>query len=102
MATRKAFLAKTIPSKLTNFTSLVSGKDRKKHENEKLRHIKRGGSVALRTTSKAQPINLLINNAGKITLPKQPATADGFEKPFEMKHLGHVALTAKLLPFLCK
>ncbi len=45
-------------------------------------------------------IDVLINNAGVMTPPRRQATADGFELQFSTNHLGHVALTAHLLPLL--
>lgn len=46
------------------------------------------------------PIHLLVNNAGVMTPPERQVTADGFELQFGTNHLGHVALTAHLLPLL--
>lgn len=46
------------------------------------------------------PIHLLINNAGVMTPPERQTTADGFELQLGTNHLGHVALTAQLLPLL--
>ncbi len=46
------------------------------------------------------PIHLLINNAGVMTPPDRQATADGFELQFGTNHLGHFALTGRLLPLL--
>jgi NAD(P)-dependent dehydrogenase (short-subunit alcohol dehydrogenase family) len=47
-----------------------------------------------------QPIDLLVNNAGVMAPPKRETTADGFELQFGTNHLGHFALTGRLLPLL--
>jgi NAD(P)-dependent dehydrogenase (short-subunit alcohol dehydrogenase family) len=47
-----------------------------------------------------RPIHILINNAGLMTPPKREVTRDGFELQFGTNHLGHFALTARLLPLL--
>ncbi len=44
-------------------------------------------------------LDLLVNNAGVMATPYQ-CTVDGFELQFATNHLGHVALTAHLLPML--
>ncbi|MCX6406589.1 MAG: SDR family oxidoreductase [Propionibacteriales bacterium] len=46
------------------------------------------------------PVHLLVNNAGVMTPPERRTTADGFELQLGTNHLGHVALTAHLLPLL--
>ena len=46
------------------------------------------------------PIHLLVANAGVMTPPQQQRTVDGFELQFGTNHLGHVALTGRLLPLL--
>ncbi len=45
-------------------------------------------------------IDLLINNAAVMALPRRLMTADGFELQFGTNHVGHFALTAHLLPLL--
>ncbi|WP_425467384.1 SDR family oxidoreductase [Rubellimicrobium roseum] len=45
-------------------------------------------------------IDLLINNAAVMAPPRRRTTQDGFELQFGTNHLGHVALTAQLLPLM--
>jgi NAD(P)-dependent dehydrogenase (short-subunit alcohol dehydrogenase family) len=46
------------------------------------------------------PLDLLVNNAGVMTPPRYRQTADGHELQFGTNHLGHYALTGRLLPHL--
>ena len=46
------------------------------------------------------PLGLLVNNAGLMTPPRYRETADGHELQFGTNHLGHFALTGRLLPAL--
>jgi NAD(P)-dependent dehydrogenase (short-subunit alcohol dehydrogenase family) len=53
-----------------------------------------------RMSASHSSIDLLINNAGVMALPTRKTTADGFELQLGTNHLGHFALTARLLPLL--
>ena len=61
------------------------------------------GSVqafAERMTAAGRPVDLLVNNAGVMAPPHRTTTKDGFELQFGTNHLGHFALTGRLLPLL--
>lgn len=49
---------------------------------------------------KGQPLHMLANNAGIMGPAKRMITKDGFELQFGTNHLGHFALTGRLLPLL--
>jgi NAD(P)-dependent dehydrogenase (short-subunit alcohol dehydrogenase family) len=57
-------------------------------------------ACASRLLAEDRAIDLLINNAGVMALPKRQTTADGFEMQLGINYLGHFALTARLLPLL--
>jgi NAD(P)-dependent dehydrogenase (short-subunit alcohol dehydrogenase family) len=47
-------------------------------------------------------IDILLNNAGLGLQPVRGVTADGFERQFGTNHLGHFALTGRLVPALLR
>jgi len=59
-------------------------------------------SFASRIQASLPALDILINNAGVMALPKRAMTEDGFEMQFGVNYLGHFALTAQLLPLLRK
>jgi NAD(P)-dependent dehydrogenase (short-subunit alcohol dehydrogenase family) len=48
------------------------------------------------------PLGLLVNNAGVMSPPRYRQSADGYELQFATNHLGHFALTGRLLPSLLR
>jgi NAD(P)-dependent dehydrogenase (short-subunit alcohol dehydrogenase family) len=57
-------------------------------------------AFARRMIRAGRPLDMLVNNAGVMALPKRQVTADGFEMQFATNYLGHFALTGLLLPLL--
>jgi NAD(P)-dependent dehydrogenase (short-subunit alcohol dehydrogenase family) len=56
-------------------------------------------AFAERFSARRARLDLLINNAG-VMIPPAGRTAQGFELQFGVNHLGHFALTGRLLPSL--
>ena len=96
---------------------ILTGRDDRKGQSaiEKIGHEVSGARIAFEPLDLAslasitdfaqrmqarQSLDLLINNAGVMALPRRQTTADGFEMQFGTNHLGHFALTARLMPLL--
>ena len=57
---------------------------------------------AARLHGQGRPLDLLVNNAGVLNIPQRTLTEDGFELTLATNHLGHFALTGRLLPLLLR
>lgn len=57
-------------------------------------------AFAERYLATGRPIDILIDNAGVMALPKRQTTVDGFEMQFGTNYLSHFALVGRLLPLL--
>ena len=57
-------------------------------------------AAAAEVSARTGHLDVLVNNAGVMAIPHRTATEDGFETQLGVNHLGHVALTALLLPLL--
>ena len=57
-------------------------------------------AFADRLAGEGAPIDVLMNNAGVMAPPRRGVTADDFELQLGTNHLGHFALTGRLLPLL--
>jgi len=64
-----------------------------------LADLESGKRFAGRLAGEQDKLDLLINNAG-VMAPPRGTTADGFETQFGTNHLGHFALTGRLLGLL--
>jgi NAD(P)-dependent dehydrogenase (short-subunit alcohol dehydrogenase family) len=65
-----------------------------------LAHLAAVGDFVRRIERLERPLDLLVNNAGVLALPRRQITVDGFEMHLGTNYLGHFALTAQLLPLL--
>lgn len=59
-------------------------------------------SFATQFKDRNASLDLLVNNAAVMALPKRTLSADGYELQFATNHLGHFLLTAELMPHLLK
>lgn len=57
-------------------------------------------AFATEVLEEGRSIDVLINNAGIQPIAERRVSADGFELAFGIGHLGHFALTARLMPLL--
>lgn len=57
-------------------------------------------ALGQRMRDRSERVDILINNAAVMTVPRCQTTKDGFELQFGTNYLGHFALTAHLMPLL--
>jgi NAD(P)-dependent dehydrogenase (short-subunit alcohol dehydrogenase family) len=57
-------------------------------------------AFAGRMLAAGRPVDILVNNAAVMALPRRGTTQDGHEAQIGINFLGHFALTARLLPLL--
>ncbi len=91
------------PAKGRAALTLINGRHRTanvRFEQVDLADLASVAAFADRMLAEGRPIDILINNAGVMALPRRQSTADGFEMQFGTNYLSHFALTARLLPLL--
>jgi NAD(P)-dependent dehydrogenase (short-subunit alcohol dehydrogenase family) len=91
------------PAKGRDALGLIKGRYREaniRFEQVDLADLGSVKAFADRMLAEGRPVDILINNAGVMALPKRQTTADGFEMQFGTNYLSHFALTARLLPLL--
>jgi NAD(P)-dependent dehydrogenase (short-subunit alcohol dehydrogenase family) len=71
-------------------------------EQADLADLKSISELTDRVLPKGQQIDLLLNVAGVMAVPERRLTVDGFEMHMGTNHIGHFALTGRLLPLLRK
>lgn len=65
-----------------------------------LANLRSVSAFAERLSSQIKHLDILVNNAGVMAMPTRQTTADGFELQLGTNHLGHFALTGRMLPLL--
>ena len=98
---------------------ILTGRDDRKGQSaiEKIGHEVNGAKISYErldlaslasvadfaTRMQARPsLDLLINNAGVMALPRRQTTPDGFEMQFGTNHLGHFVFINRIAPLLHK
>ncbi|MGV3580390.1 oxidoreductase [Brevundimonas sp.] len=75
---------------------------RVRFEQVDLADLKSVEACAARLESRLPKLDILINNAGVMRPVRRMETVDGFELQLGTNHLGHFALTGRLMPLLKK